>query len=222
MNEQMTQFQVRRASYDDIPFLSWCNYESSSPAPGFCYWDPLLEGTNTTSIAFIDALFRSDALAYGRATDFFVIEENGIAIGGASGFVMDTQDYRPLRLDRINMVAGRLGWDAQMIEQFMGGYAGVWSDPQDITIAPPASWIIECVAVKPESRGRGVAKALLNAIIAEGARQGHSHAGISVTIGNEPAQKVYEALGFQRYVTYWSAYFSDQFPGTMKYRMKLN
>jgi ribosomal protein S18 acetylase RimI-like enzyme len=222
MNEQMSQFQVRRATYEDIPFLSWCNYESSSPEPGFCYWDPLLEGTNTSSMAFIDALFRSDALAFGRATDFFIVEENGISISGASGFVMDSEDYRPLRLAQMNSVAERLGWSADTLGQFMAGYAGVWSEPQDITIAPPASWIIECVAVKPEARGRGVAKTLLKAIIKEGAEHGHSHVGISVTIGNEPAQKVYEALGFQRYVTYWAEYFNDQFPGTIKYRMKLN
>jgi ribosomal protein S18 acetylase RimI-like enzyme len=221
MSERLTSLQVRRATYDDIPFLSWCNYEASSPAPGFCYWDPLLEGTNTTSMAFIEAVFRADALAFGRATDFFIVEENGVPLGGASGFVMDANDYRPLRMERFHAVADSLGWNRQMVEQFMGGYSGVWSDPMDITIAPPAPWIIECVAVKPEARGRGVAKFLLKSILEEGAKQGHSHAGISVTIGNEPAQRVYEALGFQRYVTYWSEYFEGYFPGTIKYRMKI-
>jgi hypothetical protein len=50
---------------------------------------------------------------------------------------------------------------------------------------------------------------------------GHGAAGIAVTLGNEPARRVYEGLGFQMYVTYGAAYFDDAFPGTIKYRVKL-
>jgi hypothetical protein len=53
-------------------------------------------------------------------------------------------------------------------------------------------------------------------------RCGHSHAGISVTTGNDAAQRVYEAVGFQMYMAYGSEYFDGQFPGTTKYRLRLN
>lgn len=214
--------EIRPATQSDIPFLTWCNYESASPAPGFCYWDPLLEGTGATSMAFIEAVFREDALAFGSPESFFVVEYGGKPVAGASGFVMDAHDYRPLRLARLPAVAERLGWGAAVLEQFRAGYEAVWADPLDITLAPPAPWVIECVAVVPEARGQGIARLLLQAILEEGKRRGHPQAGISVTIGNAAAQRVYEALGFQPYVTYWPAYFDGAFPGTMKYRLALN
>lgn len=213
--------RVRRATRDDLAFIAWCNYESSSPAPGFCYWDPLLDGLDTPTMAFIEAMFRADALAYGTVEDFFVIASEGRLIGGASGFTPDAEDYRPLRLNRLSHIAEQLGWHAEQQAQFLERYQGVWADPRDPSLAPQAPWIIECVAVLPAYRGRGVARVLLNAILDEGRRLGHSHAGISVTRGNTPAQKVYEALGFKLYLDYGAEYFDGYFPGTTKYRMRL-
>lgn len=212
---------VRPATREDLPFIAWCNYESSSPYPGFCYWDPLLEGFNTPTMTFIHALFEADALAYGKVEDFFILEEAGKPLGGASGFVMSAEDFRPLHLHRMADVAHRLGWSPATLETFLTRYQSVWRDPQDVTIAASAPWTIECVAVIPEARGRGIGRQLLGAIIQAGKAHGHSHVGIAVTIGNEPAQKLYEGLGFKPYVTYWAAYFEEQFPGTAKYRMAL-
>lgn len=213
--------RVRRATREDIAFLAWCNREATSPAPDFCYWDPVLDGLNTDTMAFIKTIFHANALAWGRCEEFFIVEEYGQPIAGASGFVMDTQDYRPLRLSRLGDVADMLGWTKRMEGEFRQRYEAVWHDPQDVSLAPCASWIIECVAVVPEARGRGVAKTLLRALLEEGKQQGHTHAGISVTLGNEAAQKVYEAIGFQMYITYGAAYFEGAFPGTIKYRLRL-
>ncbi len=214
--------RVRRATRADLAFVAWCNHESSSPSPGFCYWDPLLDGLNTPTLVFIEALFRVDALAYGKVEDFFVVESEGRLIAGASGFTPDREDYRPLRLDRLAHIAALLGWTAAQQAQFLERYQGVWADPRDPSLAPQAPWIIECVAVLAEYRGRGVARALLNAILDEGRRLGHSQAGISVTHGNTAAQHVYEAIGFKLYLDYGAEYFDGYFPGTTKYHMRLD
>jgi ribosomal protein S18 acetylase RimI-like enzyme len=213
--------RIRRATRADIPFLAWCNYEASSPAPGFCYWDPLLAGLGSETMAFIEAVLAADALAWGDCEDFFVIEEGGRLIAGASGFMMDAQDFRPFRLERLPAVAQILGWSDQALAEFRKRYEAVWSDPRDPTLAASAPWTIECVAVIPEARGRGLAKQLLRAILEEGRRQGLSHGGIAVTTGNLPAQRAYEALGFELYIAYGSAYFEGAFPGTTKYRIAL-
>lgn len=216
-----TELLFRQATRDDLPFVAWCNYEASSPYPGFCYWDPLLEGTNTSTMSFIEAVFQADALAWGRVEDFMLVEENGKPIAGASGFVMDQHDYRPLRLDRLPVVAQALQWSQTMLDGFVSGYEAVWSDPLDATLAPSAPWVIECVAVVAEARGRGVGKQLMRALLDKGAQLGHPHAGIAVTMGNDVAQHVYEAVGFQMYVTYGTEYFDNQYPGTVKYRTAL-
>jgi ribosomal protein S18 acetylase RimI-like enzyme len=212
---------VRQGTRDDMPFLAWCNYEATSPAPGFCYWDPLVAETGTPTMTFIEAVLAVDALAWGRCEDFLVLEGNGRPLGGASGFSMDRDDYRPLRLERLPDLAQRLGWSAATQMRFQQGYEAVWSNPQDPTLAPTAPWTIECVAVVPEARGQGAAKRLLRAVLDRGRALGHAAAGIAVTIGNEPARRVYEGLGFQMYVTYGAAYFGGGFPGTIKYRAAL-
>ncbi len=212
---------VRQATHADIAFLAWCNYTAAAPAPDYCYWDSLLDGLNTTTIAFLQAIFQADALAWGRCEDFMIIEEHGQPIAGASGFVMDADDFRPLRLAQLPTVAGLLGWSNAALAQFQQSYLAVWSDPQDVALAASAPWTIECVAVIPEARGRGVAKVLLEALLERGRALGHTSAGIAVTIGNEPARRAYEAVGFQMYVTYGAAYFGGAFPGTIKYQLSL-
>jgi ribosomal protein S18 acetylase RimI-like enzyme len=215
---QQTGYLVRRATRHDLAFVAWCNYEASSPYPGFCYWDPLLDGLHTPTMRFIEAMFQADALAYGRVEDFFIIEQATELLGGASGFVMSATDYRPLHLPRMKAVAELLAWTPSILTTFLERYEQVWQDPQDVTLAPTASWTIECVAVKAAVRGRGIGKQLLEAVIAAGQAQGHTHTGIAVTIGNEAAQKLYEAVGFAMVVTYGAAYFNGAFPGTIKYR----
>lgn len=212
---------ARTATPADIPFLAWCNYESASPAPGFCYWDPLLEGLNTSTMDFLHAVFTAEALAWGSVSDFVIMEAERQTLAGASGFMMDPTDFRPFRLDRLPAVADRLGWNAATLEQFQDRYTAVWSDPRDSTLAPSAPWTIECVAVRLEVRGRGIAKQLMYAVLERGKQLGHEAAGIAVTLGNAPAQRVYEAVGFEHYLTYGPAYFNGAFPGTIKYRKLL-
>jgi ribosomal protein S18 acetylase RimI-like enzyme len=71
-------------------------------------------------------------------------------------------------------------------------------------------------------RGRGIAKALVKALLDAGRRKGHSHAGISVTTGNTAAQRAYEAAGFKMYTAYGADYFDGYYPGSTKYRIALS
>lgn len=213
---------ARRATRNDIPFLAWCNVEATSPEPGFCYWDPLLEATGTPTTRFVEAVLRQGALAWGEVEQFFVLEEGGKPVAGASAFSMRSDDYRPLRLERLADVARDLGWSDDALNAFCTGYERVWSDPKDATLAPHAPWIIECVAVIPEARGRGLTRALFEALFDEGRRLEHARVGISVTTDNLPAQRAYEAIDFQLYVQYGADYFDGAFPGTTKYRLRLD
>jgi ribosomal protein S18 acetylase RimI-like enzyme len=61
----------------------------------------------------------------------------------------------------------------------------------------------------------------MNALIKEGKERCLTSAGISVTMGNEPAEKLYLSIGFKPYITYFEEYFSGYFPGTAKYRLTL-
>jgi hypothetical protein len=61
----------------------------------------------------------------------------------------------------------------------------------------------------------------MHALLERGKALGQPAAGIAVTLGNVPAQRVYEAVGFEHYLTYGPAYFNGAFPGTIKYRKLL-
>mgnify|MGYP000591931908 CR=1 FL=1 len=94
-----------------------------------------------------------------------LLEEGAKPVAGASAFEMNPHDYRPLSLERLPAVALDLGWSEEVLSRFLVGYAQVWSNPHDPTLAPQALWIIECVAVVPEARGRGLSKAMLHHLI---------------------------------------------------------
>ncbi|WP_128543216.1 GNAT family N-acetyltransferase [Larkinella soli] len=207
----------RSATRSDLPFVAWCNYEATSPYPGFSYWDPLLDGFHTDTHEFIQTVLAHDALAWGRVEDFVVGELDNQPVCGASGFVMAPEDYRPLRLDRLAVVAQTLGWSTEQLALFEERYRQVWSDPHDPTLKPTGEWTIECVAVQADYRHRGLGKQLLEAVIDLGRAQGYRTAGIAVTLGNEGAHALYRSVGFDPYLTYWPAYFHGQYPGTQKF-----
>jgi ribosomal protein S18 acetylase RimI-like enzyme len=140
---------------------------------------------------------------------------------GASGFRMSETDYRPLRLERLQAVKNTLGWSEKTLNTFAERYEQVWQDPLDVTLKPSGEWTIECVAVLPEWRGKGVGKHLLEALEKRGLEQGCRSAGISVTVGNEAAAGLYQAVGFNPYITYWASYYNGYFPGTAKYTKTL-
>jgi ribosomal protein S18 acetylase RimI-like enzyme len=60
----------------------------------------------------------------------------------------------------------------------------------------PGAWLVESVAALPEVRRRGVTTALLEHTLAAARERGYRQAQISVLIGNTPAQKAYEKVGF--------------------------
>lgn len=58
------------------------------------------------------------------------------------------------------------------------------------------AWIIDSVATLPGHRRKGVSERLLCAVLEKGKRQGYAKAQVNMYIGNEPALKLYQKLGF--------------------------
>jgi ribosomal protein S18 acetylase RimI-like enzyme len=213
---------LQRATPDDLDFVAYCNYTASSPSPGFCYWDLLIEGLGIETMAFIRQAIVLDVLAWCRISDFFILEHQGIPIAGAACFVMNKDDYRPINLTKIGKLYNVLAWNEHQIEQFEEKYQMVWNNPQDETLQPSGIWTIECVAVVEEFRRQGIGRTLLEHIIAEARNNAIESIGISVTVGNEIAERLYLSVGFQRYITFFSDYYFDRFPGTAKFRLRIS
>ena len=63
--------------------------------------------------------------------------------------------------------------------------------------SPEDRWVIEWVATVPEFRGRGIVQQLLLAILEKGREQGFQKAQVAYLLGNEPARRSYERVGFE-------------------------
>ena len=223
----LTALSTRKATTADLPFLARIEYEASLPPLNHCFWEDLLQGTGTSALQFIEAELRADASNWGNVADFLILEEQGKPVAAAAGYVPNMEDYCPLNLSRLEAIARELKWSKDNTDTFHDRYLEFWGgELQPVFLAPQATWIIENVAVLPESRGRGFGKALLGALLEEGRSQQHSHAGITVINGNDVARHTYESVGFKPYQTFYSDYFMEQFdiefPGVTKFGCRLN
>lgn len=77
--------------------------------------------------------------------------------------------------------------------QYTIAHLGFNGQPEDET--QPGEYYIDCLAVKPEHQGRGIAKQLIAALIGKAAQGGHKTIGLLVS--NPLAEKLYTALGFK-------------------------
>jgi ribosomal protein S18 acetylase RimI-like enzyme len=61
----------------------------------------------------------------------------------------------------------------------------------------PGEYYIDCLSVFPAQQGRGIAKALIKALIEHAAKNGHFTTGLIVYENNPQAKKLYLNLGFK-------------------------
>jgi ribosomal protein S18 acetylase RimI-like enzyme len=221
------ELSTRKATIADIPFLARIQYEASLPPLNQCFWEDILQGTETSALHFIEAMLRAGASNWGNVADFLILEEQGKPIAAAAGYIPNPEDYCPLQLSALDKIAQDLNWSDQIAATFRDRYEQSWGgDCRPIFLTPQAPWIVEYVAVLPEARGRGFGKMLLKALLEEGRMQQHSHAGIMVINGNDVARHTYESIGFKPYQTFHAAYFAEQFnlefPGITKFSLRFN
>lgn len=70
------------------------------------------------------------------------------------------------------------------------GYAG-------LAVAPPDEAWVQNIAVRRDAQRRGIGRVLLEALLAEAARQGTRCVLLEVAVDNAPAQRLYAAYGFE-------------------------
>jgi ribosomal protein S18 acetylase RimI-like enzyme len=176
------------------------------------------------SKSFIETVLKLHAGSWGNVDDFLILEHEGKPIAAAAGIEAGEAFARgPIALSQIDTIGIELGWSNEVTDLFRERYSANWPDPQgNFLLLPQASWIIESVAVVPAERGKGLVKPLMKALFDKGRQRGHSSVGITVANGNVSAQKAYERMGFQMYVSFGPAFFGEEgFNGYTKYKMQL-
>jgi GNAT superfamily N-acetyltransferase len=189
-----------------------------------CFYDDLLSGLGVSSVQFLEGLLGAGASTWGGVEDAHILEEGGVPVASAFGFVPNPEKPMPVDLQRIDQVAAELGWAADQAEEFRIRYSAFSPTQDGLDIMKPhADYILEYVAVVPEARGRGLIKILMQTMLAQAKARGLSTAGIMIINGNDHAAHVYETLGFKPYCTYYEEFFADTmpgFPGLTRYRLR--
>jgi hypothetical protein len=150
--EVQVEVRTRRATRADIPFLARIEYEASLLPLNLCFWDELLQETQTSTLKFIEAMLSAGAGNWGNAEDFLILESQGQSVAAAAGYRPDEADYRPLRLSHLDRIAQDLNWSKGVATTFNDRYKEFWGNEcKPLFLAPQAPWIIENVAVLPEA-----------------------------------------------------------------------
>lgn len=223
MKQQPTALEtVRPANRQDIPFLAQMDLEAARSPLGRSFWEELLDEMNTPPLPFLEAMFEHDASLWGQIEDFLIIERNGQSVATCAVFrPSDTPGLEgPLNLGKLPQIAKTLGWDMAKTTSFEQAYTKAWGSDTSY-LKPQAEMIVETVAVVPEHRGSGLGHSLMNAAFQRAREAGATSLGIMVIHGNEPAQALYEKY-FERFTSFYPAFFNHLFPGLTKYRANLN
>ncbi len=186
---------IRRARPEDGPFLASTGLIASRGHVDFGIFDLAFPDSEELRLRYLERMSVNGRRSFHHYSRFLVAEVDGAPAAALCGYTEAEEIWQAMEVARQQVLPG-LGisdqdWDAARLRM-----APALTCPY-----PPAAgaWSVEWVGCLPEYRRRGLVNALLEAILDEGRRTGHTLAEIAVLIGNEPAQRAYEKAGFVAY-----------------------
>lgn len=186
-------FAIRDAAPADARFLAWAMQESGRSHLPRGTWDVLLPGPEVPRLDLLAALATAPAPSFCHYRGFLVAELDASPVATLCGYQpgVATSD---LFLEALRQAGDAMGWSRGRMRELLtrfGPFATCATDPDD------DAWVVEWVATRPEHRGRGHARRLLDALLERGRQRGLRRAHLGVLIGNDAAQKLYERAGFE-------------------------
>jgi GNAT superfamily N-acetyltransferase len=215
----MSDIQIRPATEADAPFLAWAMQEADRGHTGIGSWDIMIPGPDEERLAILEAVAREGEGTICHWSTFLIGEIGGVPSGTVAAFVPGQipEGSFPAVMREIT---GRRGWSEQRL---MDGMRGAYSKDFFTVPLPADTWRVEWVATKPEVRGRGLNRRLLEALLEWGRERGHKTSHVGTYIGNEPAIAAYKAAGFEIYAEARHADYERIFrsPGLVFFRRNL-
>ena len=186
--------RIRPAAATDVPFLAWVQQEAARSHLSQGFWDHAFPGADADRLRIVGRIGTARASSFCHWSRFLVAERDGSPAAGLSAYT------------KPSVAAGSALFEA--LGEALD--AERWNDEarlaMNLRIAPfltclpdtaEDAWVVEWVATLPAHRGKGLVRALLHAILDEGRTRGHAQSQIAVLIGNTPAQRAYESVGFR-------------------------
>jgi len=185
---------TRPANEDDAAFLAWVMQEAARSHLALGVWDLAFPGPEAERLEQLEACLRTDPVHFGHWSRFLVAEVDGEPAAALSAY--ENEAHGESHMGRA-MARGltRLGWTGERLME-MRDRISVFDTTGYVT--PDGVWIVEWVATRPEHRGRGLVRQLLEDILDAGRAEGFGRAQIGILIGNEAARHAYERAGFEK------------------------
>jgi ribosomal protein S18 acetylase RimI-like enzyme len=185
--------KIRPATAADAPFLARVVLLASRSHLEKGVWDIAVPGPESECLRCIRRTLLTDTPSWCHYSKFIVAEVDGESAAALSGYPANAEDLLPMERA---FAAGfeALGWGPEQIAEAFGRILVFLSCHED---DEPGAWIIEWVATLPDYRRRGLVQALMMEMLEQGRERGHTVAQIGILLGNTPAQKAYEDVGFK-------------------------
>lgn len=181
---------IRRATAADRAFVAWTILAASRSHLSRGAWDISLDAGEPEVLAFIERLTAGEPATFCHWRGFLIAEVDGTPAAALS-------TYDPARVADIDAaVASELSAMDWTPEQMLASDARFQPFLTCVPDQPAGTWIVEWVATRPEFRRRGLIDMLLVDVLERGRKAGYRDAQISILMGNEPARRAYEKVGF--------------------------
>jgi ribosomal protein S18 acetylase RimI-like enzyme len=185
---------IRPATEADVGFLAWVLQEAARSHLPAGFWDLAFFGPDAWRLALIERIVRARALSFCHWSGFLIAEVDGAPAAALSGYENPSTTAGTLLAAAMQEAFAAAGWTELQTGALQERIAPFLTCMPD---AAEEDWMVEWVATRPEHRGKGLVKALLQEIVARGGERGHARSQISVLIGNTAAQRAYESAGFR-------------------------
>jgi len=184
---------IRPARLDDTPFIAWVQQEAARSHVPFGFWDVAIPGPDEYRLRLIERICRAQAKSFAHWSRFLVVEVGGEPVAGLSAYDDAKAATSELFGAALSEALKAEGWDDARMAALLQRLAPFLTCAPE---QPDDTWIVEWVATKPAHRGKGHTKRLLHAILDAGRERGFTQFQIGLLIGNTPAQRAYEGVGF--------------------------
>jgi len=182
---------IRSAVRGDTRFLAWVMQEAARSHLDKGFLD-LAVPEDEKRFAFLDAISHTKVCSMFSYEGFLVAEIDGRQVAALSAF--EPAIALPQLGQAMTEAAQGVGWSKEEFADMQSRLRIAMSCYPD---SPEDRWVIEWVATVPEFRGRGIVNQLLLAILTKGREQGFRKAQVAYLLGNVPAQRSYERVGFE-------------------------
>lgn len=212
--------QIRPATQEDAPLLARSILVAGRAHVKKGIWEVVIGGTEKECLQFLNLITITTIPHLFHYSQYIIAEKgDGAPVGSLGGYDPSAFGY-----DSLSRAVPEVIKQLDLAENFSKN-----SEERSAKVLAciprsiDGAWVIDSVATSPEHRGKGVAGKLLHAILEKGKAHGHSHAQVSMYIGNEPALKLYRKFGFEIMEEVRNPYFEEHIgsPGMLSLVSKL-